>query len=92
MNFLASRPQATKITFDRNSFSVYLADGRILNVPLAYFPRLLAATPTQRKAYVLSGGGTAIHWNKLDEDISVEGLLLGHGDRTRRRAPLKKTA
>lgn len=60
-----------------------LVDGRKLGVPLAYFPRLLAATPQQRERYEFSGNGTGIHWNELDEDISVQGLLMGLGDRTR---------
>ena len=88
-----SKPQATKLAFDENTFSVYLADGRILNVPLAFFPRLLHAEPSQRERYELSGGGTGIHWDELDEDISVEGLLLGVGDRTRRhQEPSKRSA
>ena len=53
-------------------------------MPLAFFPRLLKADQGQREHYELSGGGTGIHWDDLDEDISVEGLLLGVGDRTRR--------
>jgi hypothetical protein len=86
-----NKPQAIDVTFDENSFSVNLADGRILNVPLAFFPRLLKAEPQQRERYELSGGGTGIHWDELDEDISVEGLLLGVGDRTKRRLePSKK--
>lgn len=63
---------------------VELADGRTLGVPLAYFPRLLQATPSQREKYTISGGGTGLHWDDLDEDISVTNLLLGIGDRTRR--------
>lgn len=74
---------ATELRFDTNLMWVSLADGRQLGVPLAYFPRLLAATPEQRLAYEFSGGGTGIHWDELDEDISVEGLLMGIGDRTR---------
>lgn len=89
MNTFPNKPQATKLTFDENTFSVYLADGRILNVPLAFFPRLLDADPQQRENYELSGGGTGIHWNELDEDISVEGLLLGVGDRTKHRLAKK---
>jgi hypothetical protein len=58
-------------------------DGRKLGVPLAYFPRLLNAKPAQRKQYEISGGGSGLHWDELDEDISVENLLLGIGDRTR---------
>lgn len=80
MNALPSRSQATRLAFDENSFSIYLADGRILNVPLAFFPRLLHADQGQREDYELSGGDTGIHWNDMDEDISVEGLLLGVGD------------
>ena len=93
MNIFPSNAQATRLAFDENSFSVYLADGRILNVPLAFFPRLLNADQSQREHYELSGGGTGIHWDDLDEDISVEGLLLGIGDRTRRHLePSRKSA
>ena len=74
---------ATNLSFDASMMWVDLADGRRLGVPLAYFPRLLAATPEQRAQFEFSGAGTGIHWDDLDEDISVEGLLLGVGDRTR---------
>jgi len=93
MNTFPSNAQATRIAFDENSFTVYLADGRILNVPLAFFPRLLHADQRQREHCEFSGGGTGIHWDDLDEDISVEGLLLGVGDRTRRHLePSQKSA
>jgi len=59
---------------------VELADGRTLGVPLAWFPRLLHASPQQRNAVELSSRG--LHWEALDEDISVEGLLAGRGDQT----------
>jgi len=62
---------------------IELADGRKLGVPLAYFPRLLDATPEQREAYEISGGGTGLHWDEIDEDINVEYLLMGVTDRTR---------
>lgn len=74
---------ATELSFDGGMMWVNLADGRKLGVPLAYFPRLFAATPDQLMNYEFSGGGTGIHWDELDEDISVEGLLMGVGDRTR---------
>jgi len=74
---------ATELSFDSGMMWVSLADGRKLGVPLAYFPLLLAATPDQLKNFELSGRGTGIHWDELDEDISVEGLLMGVGDRTR---------
>jgi hypothetical protein len=84
MSTLATKAQATNLRFDDSTMWVDLADGRQLGVPLAYFPRLMNATPEQRQLYVISGGGTGIHWDRLDEDISVEGLLLGIGDRTQR--------
>ena len=76
------KPLAQQITFDADTMWIALVDGRTLGVPLAYFPRLLNATPAQRKKYLISGNGSGIHWDALDEDISVEHLLLGHGDRT----------
>ena len=72
---------AKSIRFDDSMMWVSFADGRQLGIPLAYFPRLLRATPEQRAAFVISGGGVGIHWDELDEDISVEFLLLGVGDR-----------
>lgn len=74
---------ATELSFDSNMMWLTLADGRRLGVPLAYFPRLLAATPQKRQQFEFSGNGTGIYWDELDEDISVQGLLLGVGDRTR---------
>lgn len=62
---------------------VDLMNGRKLVVPLAYFPRLLKALPEQRQCYEISGGGSGLHWDELDEDINVENLLLGIGDRTK---------
>jgi hypothetical protein len=78
------KPLAQRLTFDDVKMWVHLADGRILGIPLAYFPRLLEAQPEQLSRYVISGGGTGLHWDELDEDISVEHLLSGHGDRTSR--------
>lgn len=79
---LPSKPIAARVRFDADNMWVDLVDGRQLAVPLAYFPRLLHATPAERGKYETSGGGTGLHWDHLDEDISVEGLLLGVGDRT----------
>lgn len=73
---------ATRLDFDESMMWVDLSDGRKLGVPLAYFPRLLRASPEQRMQYEMSGNGTGLHWEALDEDISVEGLLKGMGDRT----------
>lgn len=74
---------AKAVSFDANAMWVDFVDGRKLGVPLAYFPRLLNATPAQREHYEISGGGSGLHWDDLNEDISVENLLLGIGDRTR---------
>ena len=74
---------AKAVRFDDDSMWVYLDDGRVMAVPLAWFPRLLAATPEQRVHFELSPGG--IHWEALDEDISIDGLLAGHGDLTHGR-------
>ncbi|MFB1011868.1 MAG: DUF2442 domain-containing protein [Thiopseudomonas sp.] len=70
------------VRFDEDSFWVELADGRIIGVPLAWYPRLLNASAEQLADYELSPCG--IHWECLDEDISIEGLLAGRGDQTRR--------
>lgn len=83
MNTSIFEPRARKVTFDMDNMWVELTDGRQLGVPLAYFPRLLNAAQAQRDDYVISGGGTGFHWEELDEDISVKGLLLGVGDRTK---------
>ena len=83
MNTLISEPLAKRITFDSDTMWIELADGRQMGVPLAYFPRLLNATDAQRDKYVISGGGTGLHWDDIDEDISVQALVMGIGDRTR---------
>lgn len=70
------------VRFDDNSLWVELADGRIIAAPLAWFPRLLRATAEQRAKVELSARG--LHWDEIDEDISVAGLLAGIGDLTRK--------
>ena len=82
MNILNSEPRAERVRFDESDMIVELKDGRKLSVPLAYFPRLLHAPVNDLESYVLSGGGVGIHWENIDEDISVEGLFLGVGDRS----------
>jgi hypothetical protein len=72
-----SVPAAETVTVTEDTLTVELSDGRSLSVPLAWFPRLVHATPTERKSWRLIGRGHGIHWNKLDEDISVESLLAG---------------
>ncbi len=72
-----SVPVAGSVTVTDDTLTVDLSDGRSLSVPLAWFPRLVHATPAERKNWRLIGRGHGIHWNKLDEDISIEGLLAG---------------
>ncbi len=60
-----------------DTLSVGLRDGRVIAVPLVSYPRLLNATPAQRKNWKIAGGGYGIHWPDLDEDLSTEGLLRG---------------
>ena len=68
---------ARTVSFSEDSLTVGLDDGRVLSVPLAWFPRLLHGTESERLRYELIGDGEGIHWPDLDEDISVEGLLAG---------------
>jgi len=86
MSFLASAAdeRVLEVQFSDDAFSVSLRDGRIITVPLAWYPRLLEATATQRKNWRIAGGGYGIHWPDLDEDLSTEGLLRG--------APAPKTS
>ena len=69
------------VQFNDDSFVVELDDGRTIGVPLAWFPRLFHASAKQRQDFYLSHAG--IHWEELDEDISVAGLLAGQRDITR---------
>ena len=71
---------AKSVRFDDASMWVELSDGRTLGVPLAWFPRLLFASPEQRERAEI--GRMGLHWEDLDEDISIAGLLAGRGDQT----------
>lgn len=68
-------PLATSVRVTPSVLRILLADGREISVPLSWFPRLEKATKTQRKKWRLIGGGVGIHWEELDEDISVQALL-----------------
>ena len=65
------------VAFSDDALSVSLRDGRVISVPLVWYPRLLNATLSQRKNWKIAGGGYGIHWPDLDEDLSSEGLLRG---------------
>ena len=66
---------AVEVSFSNDALSVTLSDGRVVSVPLVWFPRLADATPRERSDWELIGGGIGIHWEEIDEDISVESLL-----------------
>ena len=70
-------PEALAIRVTEDTLTAELADGRTIPVPLAWYPRLVHATPGERGNWELIGGGQGIHWLDLDEDISVENLLAG---------------
>lgn len=70
-------PRAEGVTVTQDTLVVELNDGRTISAPLAWFPRLLHATLDERNKWRLIGKGHGIHWEDLDEDISVEGLLAG---------------
>ena len=72
---------AISVRFDEHTMWIELTDGRTLGLPLAWFPRLLRATPAEREQVTLSHAG--LHWEAIDEDISIAGLLAGRGDMTR---------
>jgi Protein of unknown function (DUF2442) len=76
-------PSPTAVRFDDAQMWVDLEDGRTLGIPLVWFPRLLHASSPHREGFFLSTGG--IHWEEIDEDISIAGLLTGRGDVTRAR-------
>jgi hypothetical protein len=77
MSILAkkSTPQAQKVWFTDTKMYVLLTDGRELGTPLEWFPRLRDASEDQRMNWRLIGGGIGIHWEEIDEDLSVAGLL-----------------
>jgi len=68
-------PLVVNVSFTTDMLRVVLADGREISVPIAWFPRLQKATAKQKKNWRLIGGGVGIHWEVVDEDISVESLL-----------------
>ena len=65
------------VTITDDTLAVDLEDGRTIAVPIGWYPRLAHATPEERSNWQVSGAGYGIHWPELDEDIGVEGLLLG---------------
>lgn len=77
---MSTSVRATKVDFDEDQMWVELDDGRTLGVPLAWFPRLLHGSSDHRAKVWISPSG--LHWDELDEDISISGILAGRGDMT----------
>lgn len=70
-------PNANNVSVSEDTLCVDLSDGRSISVPIEWFPRLVHATPEERRKWRLIGNGQGIHWEDIDEDISIEGLLAG---------------
>jgi hypothetical protein len=66
-----------QVTITDDTLSVDLSDGRTISVPLAWYPRLLHGSMEERNAYRFIAGGNGVHWDQLDEDISIKNLILG---------------
>lgn len=70
-------PRIVDVTITDDTLSADLEDGRTISVPIGWYPRIAYATPAERVSFQISGAGHGIHWPDLDEDLGVEGLLLG---------------
>lgn len=70
-------PKAVNVIVTDDTLTVDLEDGRTISVPIGWFPRLAYGSPDERANFQISGAGRGIHWPDLDEDIGIEGLLLG---------------
>jgi len=77
MSSLTADVRANNVVITDDSLTVELNDGRSISAPLAWYPRLLHGTPEERKKWQLIGDAEGIHWPDLDEDISIQNLLLG---------------
>lgn len=87
---LAADERVVNVSFTENDLIVSLKDGRAISVPLAWYPRLLNATPQQRQNWKIAGAGYGIHWPDIDEDLSTEGLLRGAPAPLRQKSPSPK--
>lgn len=74
---LPTSPRATHVVVTDDTLRIDLEDGRTIAVPIGWYPRLAAGTPEECANFTISGAGYGVHWPDLDEDIGVEGLLLG---------------
>jgi Protein of unknown function (DUF2442) len=87
---LVADERVLDVRFSKDEMSVSLRDGRKITVPLLWYPRLLNATPAQRRKWRVAGAGYGIHWPDIDEDLSTAGLLRGapapRSTRTKKRS------
>jgi hypothetical protein len=81
---MSTSVRAAKVDFDEHQMWVHLEDGRVIGVPLAWYPRLFHGSADDRAKVWISPSG--LHWDELDEDISIEGILAGRSDMTRARS------
>ena len=72
-----SLPRVVNVSITDDTLSVDLEDGRTVSVPIGWYPRLAHGTPAERANVQIAGAGFGLHWPDLDEDIGVEGILLG---------------
>ena len=75
--FVPATALAKAVDFDDASMRVTFTDGRVLSVPIPWFPRLRDARSAQRGNYQICGGGVSLHWPDIDEDLSIAGLMAG---------------
>ena len=76
-SFVPTTALAKRVDFDELTMQVTFTDGRVLIVPLSWFPLLLDATAEQRSKCEIGGGGVSLHWPDIDEDLSIAGLMAG---------------
>jgi len=81
-SYVPATALAKSVEFDDDMMHVTFTDGRVLGVPLTWFPVLRAATSKQRAQYEIGGGGISLHWPDLDEDLSIAGLMAGVDERS----------
>ena len=76
-SFVPATALAKRVDFENLTMQVTFTDGRVLSVPLSWFPVLQNASPEQRANYEIGGGGVSLHWPEIDEDLSIAGLMAG---------------
>jgi hypothetical protein len=76
-SYVPATALAKSVKFTKSMMQITLTDGRVLAVPLLWFPTLQVATAAQRMQYEIAGGGISLHWPELDEDLSIAGLMAG---------------